>query len=313
MADKKSEEKNEDVALSKDETILALKATVEEYEKSNMALEKKVNKAIGRGLELKKANEMLSSSSEITKMNAQMQYDLAECDILIKGNALPSNNKFQAYVIVKAGRELGMKALESLGALYMVNGMIHLHSKALVSFIKKNGYSIEYKDEVYAQQVTVRVFNDDGFDESEQIKYSEWKKIFENSKAYKISPKNKLRFHGLRQILNFHLAHLVSASGVSAWEAEDIIDIKHTVVEADLIEESNRNKDWIENADSFEKLMICKEACVESKKPEDLDMFIKKALELSKTKEELAKIADIANTNEDWTILCQEKLEEINE
>jgi hypothetical protein len=55
-------------------------------------------------------------------------------DTLIESRALPQyvQNKEQAIVVMQAGFEMGMKPLESLNSLYLVNGQITIWGKALV-------------------------------------------------------------------------------------------------------------------------------------------------------------------------------------
>lgn len=55
--------------------------------------------------------------------------------------------------------------------------------------------------------MTVRIHHpDSGFDATERVTANA--EELRNSKAMKFAPKNKLRFHGVRVFVSFHLAHL---------------------------------------------------------------------------------------------------------
>lgn len=65
----------------------------------------------------------------------------------IESKALPKNieNAAQAIMIMQAGYEMGMKPLEAVKSLYIVNGQINIWGAALVRRIREHGWTIEYK------------------------------------------------------------------------------------------------------------------------------------------------------------------------
>jgi hypothetical protein len=176
-----------------------------------------LNKANGRGLMLKEENMMLTASPEIQAKMAELNYHMAVAQKMIASKAFPAMTPEQAYVVIKAGLEMGLSEMQAMSSLYIVNGQIGFHSKGLSGRLTQFGYKIKFTNES-DQGVTVTITKDaDGFSESEVVKRSD--KVFEKSKAITFAPKNKMRFHGIRQIANFHLAHLFGSAQI--WDEDD--------------------------------------------------------------------------------------------
>jgi len=125
-----------------------------------------------------------------------------------KAGAFPSKSPEQLFVLMKAGQEMGMSEVESLNSLYIVNGKIEPYGKAMVAMLTEEGYQLSYEDETDTE-VTV-VATKDKHVIRETVKDTD--QIIVNSRATKFSKKNKMRFHGIRMILNFHLAHLIRST-----------------------------------------------------------------------------------------------------
>ncbi len=68
----------------------------------------------------------------------------------IESKALPQNiaNAQQAIMIMQSGYEMGMKPLESVKSLYIVNGQINIWGQALARRVREHGWRIEYKESV---------------------------------------------------------------------------------------------------------------------------------------------------------------------
>lgn len=70
-------------------------------------------------------------------------------DTLIKSRALPQHiqNKEQAIVVMQAGYEMGMKPIQAINSLYIVNGQVTMWGKAIARQFTNHGYILDYKDE----------------------------------------------------------------------------------------------------------------------------------------------------------------------
>lgn len=68
----------------------------------------------------------------------------------IESRALPQNiaNAQQAIMIMQSGYEMGLKPIESLKSLYIVNGQINIWGAALMRRLREHGWRIEYKNSI---------------------------------------------------------------------------------------------------------------------------------------------------------------------
>src|SRR5690625_6331475 len=107
--------------------------------------------------------------------------------------------------MMKAGQEMGMAEMEAVNSLYIVNGKVEIYGKAMPSIIRRAGWKISYMEED-ERSVVVQVEKDG---EIIREKVTDQDQIIRNSKAAKFAKKKKMRFNGLRMILNFHLPHII--------------------------------------------------------------------------------------------------------
>lgn len=63
--------------------------------------------------------------------------------------AIPSyiKNEYQLIMVMQAGYEMGMKPVESIKSLYIVNGSITIYAEALTRRLNEWGFEIDYEDE----------------------------------------------------------------------------------------------------------------------------------------------------------------------
>lgn len=163
-----------------------------------------------KALKVHEKNQQLTAATpDIARQIAEMDFQLSMAEKFIKGKAFKCETPEQAFVLIKAGAEMGLKPVEAMQMLYIVNGAVRFYGDKMVSRITAKGYRIEYKNESL-EGVDVRVYHPEGdFDVTEKVKKSD--KVFTTSKAFKFAPKNKMRFHGIRLIASFHLAHLFTS------------------------------------------------------------------------------------------------------
>lgn len=122
-----------------------------------------------------------------------------------KAGAFPSKSPEQLFVLMKAGQEMGMSEIESLNSLYVVNGKIEPYGKAMVAKITEDGWKLSYEDETDSEVTVVATKGKEIIRET----VKDQDQIIKNSRAKNFSKKNKMRYHGVRMILNFHLPHLI--------------------------------------------------------------------------------------------------------
>lgn len=213
-------------------------------EKELLKAEQQIVKSENKAVMIKEKMTELEQFPEIAKMNAMLDYELKMARQFIASGAFPGKTPEQAYVIIQAGKVLGLQPMQALGQLYVVNGNIGFWGSGLVAQLAKHGVKFTYENET-PNSVTVKA-NYQGEIYSEIVKDTD--QVLTKSKAMTFAKKNKMRFHGVRMIANFYLAHLLN--GISVWELDDIEASK----ELQKGEEYFDLKEMIENCETVEQL-----------------------------------------------------------
>ena len=110
------------------------------------------------GLEKSAAVATSTSSSFDPIIYAQMKQLATD---LIAGGAISPDADTPEKLVVKlqAGIEVGMKPVESMNSLYIVNGRVTIWGSALIKRIRLSGWTVAYKDED-AEKCTIVVTKD---------------------------------------------------------------------------------------------------------------------------------------------------------
>jgi hypothetical protein len=248
-------------------------------EKELLIAQQQIVKSENKAVMIKEKMTELEQFPEIAKMNAMLDYELKMARQFIASGAFPGKTPEQAYVIINAGKVLGLQPMQALGQLYVVNGNIGFWGAGLVAQLAKHGVKFTYENET-ANGVTVKATYE-GETYSEIVKDSD--QILTKSKAMTFAKKNKMRFHGVRMIANFYLAHLLN--GISVWEPDDIEASK----ELQKGEEYFDLKEMIENCETLEQLdKIMKDHKKVLTSPKNIDLLslygqVRKEFELTES------------------------------
>lgn len=257
---------SEDLQLPADELEAMLQAKTKELieAKEELIKVRDENKSlVMRSMKVYEENAMLKSSPEISAMKAKMDYQLSMAQRFIAGKAFKVETAEQAYTLIQAGDEMGMTPVQSMQSLYIVNGNIKFWGDKMVARILDAGYSLEYLEETN-HSVVVRCFRADGsFDVRE--KASDTDQVLKRSKAMGFAAKNKLRFHGVRMIASFHLAHLFGS--VSDEFTRDFEEHQATLPNStEAVKDAKADKNlraFIESATTIDQLVQCYKAAYE--------------------------------------------------
>jgi hypothetical protein len=206
----KDNKDNKDVQLelSVDDANALLQSKIAELNLSNtevIALKNQMADLRLKTAAVHEENQLMQVSPEYAAISGEMKAQLAMARQFSASKAFPKLNPEQIYVLMKAGSEMGMKPMESLNSLYVINGKIEPYGKAMPTLLTKNGYTPSYSNET-PEGCVVTVTKGD----VKIVEVVNKRDLTKLTGAYSISPKNKLRFHGLRMVLNFHLPHLIS-------------------------------------------------------------------------------------------------------
>jgi hypothetical protein len=232
-----------------------LKAKLLEAQSALVKEQQTNNSLVSRSLKVVEENQMYKASPELAMQLAEMEFQMKMAQRFIDSKAFKAVNPEQAYVMIKAGAEMGMKPVEAMQALYCVNGSVKIYGDKMVSRITKAGYKLEYLKET-AQGVTVKVTNADGFEAVETVDAND--PTLQKSNAFKFAPRNKMRFHAIRLIASFHLPHLFTSvadeftSDFNDWEQEQPKGID--ISQIDTTKEGKRIADHITKAKTAQEL-----------------------------------------------------------
>lgn len=214
-------------------------------------------KLVERGHEIKRALAekdafIQSASPKTLNQIAEMRMLLEMSKHFVASGAFPkAMNAEQCYTIMQAGKEMGMAPMESLQSLYIVNGSISPHGKGMIAMLTGAGYRMQYLNET-KEGVTVQVTKGG---EKYEHKVHHTDQLLMNSRAMKIAKQNKMRYHGIRQIINFHLPHLFSS--VAIW-SEDDLNRKASLEESNQDALRKRIEAHIENSRTPDTLEECR-------------------------------------------------------
>lgn len=195
-------------------------------------------------------------------------------ETLIVSKALPEyiKNKEQAVVVMQAGYEMGMKPVEALNSLYIVNGQITIWGKALAKRFRLHGYTLSYKDKENESTVTAthqktgEVLTETmTFEEAEQSGYTKT-----NSGSLKFGWKQgsnrklKLRYGALNKMLKTQCPEILeSAQGVAevyqdSMSPEDYKEVQEGEVVTDKALDEELVKRIDEAQDITNLIGVCK-------------------------------------------------------
>lgn len=226
---------------------------LEEKTKELDRLTQENNQLRRKGLMIAEENKQLAASPEIAVQVAEMEYHLKMAKQFVASKAFPNMTPEQAFTIIKAGEEMGLKPVEAMNSLYIVNGSINPYGMHMIGRLTGMGYKIEYFDE-NKDQVSVRITKEeDGkevFNEVETAQANDPQ--LANSKALKFARSNKLRYHAVRKIINFYLPHLfgsITDFGTEAYKKES-----QSFEKNHYEKERERILEYIESCETVEEL-----------------------------------------------------------
>lgn len=161
---------------------------------------------------------------------------------LFESHALPKHliNTAQVVMQLQAGFEMGMKPIESLQSLYMVNGAINVWGKAVPRRLREHGYNIKYTNE--SNEACTAIVTGAGREKYEEtFKFQDavdsgW--THDSNGHLKIgwregaNRKLKLRYSVLSLIIKSYIPHVLGAAD----EIQEIYEDAAPVVETPTIE-----------------------------------------------------------------------------
>lgn len=157
--------------------------------------------------------------------------------VLINSKALPPQikDRYVAFAIIQAGKEMGMQPMESFQSLTMINSRIVIWGSALTKRLRMHGWKITWLTEDTKAEIECEVQIEKG---DECYRYAISPKELEKIKskpAYSADPKMKLRYHALSRLVRTQVAEVMN--GIYAKEEiEDFEEILPEKKESKIIE-----------------------------------------------------------------------------
>ena len=124
---------------------------------------------------------------------------------LSESKALPSfiQNPAQLTMVLLAGKEAGLGAIEALNSFYIVNGKLTIYGSAVLTQLKRAGYSVKW-GKCDIKEVSLTLKAPDGTEHTETYTMAEAVKTGQTSKeVWQKYPVNMLRFKCLGNAARF--------------------------------------------------------------------------------------------------------------
>lgn len=195
---------------------------------------------------------LAARTAETTTLNP-VQYNQSKivAKDFFDSNALPKHiqNETQAFVTIVTGAEMGMKPMEAIQGLYIINGIITLWGKAVGRQLKKHGWKFKFTDESQ-EETTVTAWkgksyvNPEDTDEQYTVTYK-----FADAQASKYTTdsygklkvgwlpgqnrKLKLRYGALSELLKTYLPEVLG-------QAADIAEVTQDYIEGEVVNEGDK-------------------------------------------------------------------------
>lgn len=213
----------QEMLQAKSREIAQLNEELAKQERENTKMQNRAIKVYSENDRLKAS---LRAPPDLQEEIARMEYHLALAKQFTAAGAFPNMTPEQAFTVMKAGAEMGMREMESMNALYIVKGAINPHGKSMPARIKNFGYQIEYLSEA-KDHCLVRVYKEENGEVVEDYREkaeADEPILVSMSRFMKVDPKAKMRYHALRKIINFHLPHIYSSVSDMFAGAAQLVD-----------------------------------------------------------------------------------------
>lgn len=155
----------------------------------------------------------------------------------IQSHAMPSTiqNAAQAIVVMQTGFEMGMKPMEAIKSLYIVNGQVNVYGAATIRRLREHGYSVSYEMKTDGGGSCVATVTKGkekytetySFDNAEKSGYTKDSKgCLKVGWRLGINRMMKLRYGAVSMIIKSYLPEVMGSANDIVEVAEDYPEIK---------------------------------------------------------------------------------------
>lgn len=196
----------------------------------------------------------------------------AIADTLVRSGALPKDvkNAEQAMIKMQTGLEMGMKPMQAMQRLYIVNGSVLPWGAETVNRLKQHGWEIEYQEKENECTAIVKKKIGKGYTkyeetftfqmavDSEYTEMDEWNngrktgnKILKPGWRLGANRKLKLRYHALAMIIKSYIPEVLGGETDIAEVAMDYVEPVQEPIEKQTLKPVKTEK--VENSEEFNK------------------------------------------------------------
>ncbi len=150
---------------------------------------------------------------------------------MVASNALPrGDNAYTVMMKMQAGREMGMKPIESIKAFYIVNGVLSIFGDAVIRRLKEHGWTVSYVEAQNTCTAVIKKGNEE-YKETftfEDAQKSGWTGAVNNLKAGwvdGINRRRKLRYGAISTLIKTYVPEVLGSAVDVAEVAVDTVSL----------------------------------------------------------------------------------------
>lgn len=209
--------------------------------------EKAIEKIKEKNSEIKeRENDLLTAGTDtfydISKWHVMMKM----AEDMVKSNALPKgDNAYTVVMKMQAGREMGLKPIESIKSFYIVNGVLSIYGDAVIRRIREHGWTLSYTEAQDTCTATIKK-GDEEF--SETLTFQDAQKSGWTGNPLKpgwvdgINRRRKLRYGAMSTLVKTYVPEVLGAAADIAEVAEDTTPLYQKAQEGTVITDEDSGK-----------------------------------------------------------------------
>lgn len=186
-------------------------------------------------------NEVITAGSDNDYNLGKWEIMRKMADDMVKSGALPQSDNVHTIMIkMQAGREMGLKPIESIKAFYIVKGVLNIFGDAVIRRLREHGWTIKpYIEEPNSCTATITK-GEETFSETftfAEAEKSGWTKSSAGLKpgwVEGINRRRKLRYGAMSTLIKTYVPEVLGGAADIAEIAEDTVPMYQGAVPVSL-------------------------------------------------------------------------------
>lgn len=198
-------------------------------DQQNKLREKAVNTLMTKNQELKE-DRILAGQDEFYNVQKWEVMRTMANDMVQSGALPPSDNVHTIMIKMQAGREMGLKPIESIKAFYIVKGVLNIYGDAVIRRLREHGWLVSYKEkqdeciatitkgeEVYSETFTFQDAEKSGWTKANGTLKAGW--------VDGINRRRKLRYGAISTLIKTFVPEVLGSAAEIAEVAQDTMSL----------------------------------------------------------------------------------------